>query len=108
MKIKELRERTKTNASDIAKLLDISIQSYYRYETGQNEPSLQNLIKIADFYGVTLDYLCDHKTAYHTELGLLNESQQNIIEALPKLNESNTNKVIGYINGLLENQNKEN
>ena len=88
--------------------MDISVQSYYRYETGQNEPNLENLTKIADFYGVTLDYLCDHKTAYYTGLGLLNESQQNIINALSKLNESNTNKVNGYINGLLENQNKNN
>ena len=106
MKIKELREKSKSNPIDLAKLLDISIQSYYRYESGQNEPSITKLIQLADFYGVSLDYLCDHKTKYQADLGYLTPIQQNLINLVFKLNENNAINAVGYLNGLLENQNK--
>ena len=35
----------------------ITYRSYRRYETGEREPPLSVLIRIADFYHVTLDYL---------------------------------------------------
>lgn len=104
MKIKSLRENTGKNPNDIAKELNITIQSYYRYETGQNEPNINNLKKIADIYGVTLDYLCDHQTQNQIELGYLTDMQKQTILALKQLNETNLSEVYGYINGLLLNQ----
>ncbi len=40
-----------------AKELGISLKSYYRYETGEREPNASTLARMADFYGVTTDYL---------------------------------------------------
>ena len=42
---------------DMAKLLNITQPSYIRYENGPSEPSQENLIKIADLFDVSLDYL---------------------------------------------------
>lgn len=42
---------------DMAKLLNITQPSYIRYENGTSEPSQENLIKIADLFDVSLDYL---------------------------------------------------
>ena len=36
---------------------DGPLRTYQRYEHGQQEPQLSTLIRMADFYGVTLDYL---------------------------------------------------
>ena len=36
---------------------DMPLRTYQRYEHGQQEPQLSTLIRMADFYGVTLDYL---------------------------------------------------
>ena len=44
---------------DMAKLLNITQPSYIRYENGTSEPSQENLIKIADLFDVSLDYLLD-------------------------------------------------
>ena len=33
------------------------VRAYQRYEYGQREPQLAVLIRMADFYGVSLDYL---------------------------------------------------
>lgn len=41
----------------IADLLGISVRTYQTYETGTREPSLSNLVKIADFYKISLDEL---------------------------------------------------
>ena len=40
-----------------AKELGISLKSYCRYETGEREPTASTLARMADFYGVTADYL---------------------------------------------------
>ncbi len=41
----------------IADLLGVSLRTYQTYETGTREPSLITLIKLADYYGVSLDSL---------------------------------------------------
>ena len=56
-RLKELRNERKLNQRDFAKILGISQGSYARYELGWNQPSMQVLVKIADFFGVTTDYL---------------------------------------------------
>lgn len=35
----------------------ITYRSYRRYESGEREPTASVLVQIADFYGVSLDYL---------------------------------------------------
>ena len=37
--------------------MDIPYRTYRRYETGEREPVASILIKMADFYGVSIDYL---------------------------------------------------
>lgn len=46
----------KTQA-EVAEKLHISRTAYAGYESGRNEPDLKTLVKIADLYGVSLDYL---------------------------------------------------
>ena len=57
MRIKDLREDHDLKQSDVAKILNISQVSYGRYELGISEPTIESLIKLADFYNVSLDYL---------------------------------------------------
>ena len=35
----------------------ITYRSYRRYESGEREPTASVLVRMADFYGVSLDYL---------------------------------------------------
>ncbi|MDE7042392.1 MAG: helix-turn-helix transcriptional regulator [Oscillospiraceae bacterium] len=52
-----LRKERKLNQEEVVAEFDLSIRSYRRYETGKGEPTLSTLWKIADFYGVSVDYL---------------------------------------------------
>ena len=59
--LKKLRKERGLNQAALAKHLDISVSAYVNYELGQRQPSIENLNKIADFYGVSVDYLIGHK-----------------------------------------------
>lgn len=55
--LKELRKARKLTQPDVAKFLNVSVPTYSRYETGAFEPSNDTLRKLADYFGVTTDYL---------------------------------------------------
>lgn len=56
-KIAELRKDNKLTHKQVGKLLLISQQAYSRCETGKREFSLEMLVRLAKFYGVSVDYL---------------------------------------------------
>jgi len=53
----EQRKLNHLTQTDIAKYLKISQPSYIRYENGKAEPSYENLVKLADLFDVSVDYL---------------------------------------------------
>ena len=53
-----LRKEKHLNQEDIAEEFGISVRTYRRYETEVSDKiTLETLWKIADFYGVSVDYL---------------------------------------------------
>lgn len=46
-----------TDTSALAKYLDCSLQAVNQYKQGTSQPKIENIIKIADFYNVSVDYL---------------------------------------------------
>ncbi|RKI67653.1 XRE family transcriptional regulator [bacterium 1xD42-67] len=55
--MRRLRRERKIPLKELCKYLDISIRGYQFYESEDNEPNIKTLIALADFYGVTIDYL---------------------------------------------------
>lgn len=55
--LKKLRKEHGYKQSVLAELLNISVSAYGNYELDQREPNIDSLKKIADFYGVSVDYL---------------------------------------------------
>lgn len=56
-RLKDLRQDKDLTQEDIAKVLFTSQRQYSRWETGANETPANILIKLADFYNVSLDYI---------------------------------------------------
>lgn len=56
-KIYALRTEKGLSQGDLAEKLEVSRQSVSKWETGQAVPDLDKIIKIADLFGVTTDYL---------------------------------------------------
>ena len=53
----EQRKLNKITQRQLADYLQITQPSYIRYENGSSEPSLETLVKIADYFDVSVDYL---------------------------------------------------
>lgn len=56
-RIRNLREDHDMNQTQVAKILGMSQTGYSKYETGENDIPTGILIKLADFYNTSIDYL---------------------------------------------------
>ncbi|MGN1420217.1 MAG: helix-turn-helix domain-containing protein [Eubacterium sp.] len=56
-RLKDLREDKDMKQSDIAQILGIQQTVYSRYERGFQNIPLEHLIKLADYYNVSTDYI---------------------------------------------------
>ena len=57
--LRAIREDNDLRQSDIAKMLNVSQNTYSQYETGVIAITAEVLIKLADYYNVSVDYLLD-------------------------------------------------
>lgn len=53
----DMRKHRKKSQADVAGYLGLTIAAYQNYENGRREAGYDVLVKLADFYGVTTDYL---------------------------------------------------
>lgn len=58
-RLKQLRKEKKLKQEEVAKVLGISVSAYGNYEIGQRTPGPEYLVKLADFYNVTTDYILE-------------------------------------------------
>jgi len=57
--IRNIREDHDITQSQMADMLNISQNTYSQYETGKIEWTASTLIKIADYFDVSIDFLLD-------------------------------------------------
>lgn len=67
LRIRELRDSNHLYQRQLAEYLHCTQQTYSRYETGELQPSLLVMERLADFYDTSVDYimgLTDEKKPY--------------------------------------------
>lgn len=57
IRIRNLREDSDLTQTDMAKVLFISQRTYSYYESGGHDIPTEILVKIADYFNVSVDYL---------------------------------------------------
>lgn len=62
-RLRKLREsqRPVRSMRVTSELMGLSTSALRRYERGEREPTLSALVHIADYYGVSIDFLCTGK-----------------------------------------------
>ncbi len=75
IKITDLRKERSISQKELAKYLNVSQAQISKYESGANEPDLATLIKIADFFNISIDELLGHNKPNY-----LNLSQKDLDE----------------------------
>ena len=61
MSLKQLRLDRGLTQKEMAQFLDCTQVTYFRYESGEREPTIDQLKKLSDFFGVSIDRLLDHE-----------------------------------------------
>ena len=101
MKIQELRLLKGITQKDLAAYLRISPGNLCDWEKGRSEPDIAGLIKLADFFGESIDYLVNRSDECGTPISEpLSRQQQSLIYLVRTLPEKNVRKLIAYANEL--------
>lgn len=59
MRLKEIRKIKGISQLKLAMDLNTNQNTISRYETGEREPGIAELIKIADYFNISIDYLLE-------------------------------------------------
>ena len=60
-RLRELRNARKLSQAAAAQQMQIGSRTYQYYESGEREPQLSAVVRMADFYDVSLDYLAGRR-----------------------------------------------
>lgn len=105
-RIQELRKKKGLTQTQLSELCDVTRAAISYYETGTNAPPIHQLIKLAEIFNTSLEYLSglnDNPNIENTEIGHLTGLSDNALALLSKLKQSNTedNKYILHAINLL-------
>lgn len=100
--LKNLRLLNKKSKKEVAESLNISAPAYFKYENNESKPTIENLIKLANYYNVSVDYLLGIEKK---DLFFLKTEEKLLITDFRKLNTYNQAKIIGEVAGMLMTQN---
>ena len=56
-RLRSLRMKYKYTQQNMADMLQISLNAYQKYEQAERSPSLDSLVKLADIFNATTDFL---------------------------------------------------
>lgn len=101
MQLKEFRKKIGLSQDDIAKKIGVHNTTYGNWELGKTEPTIDTLIKLADFYNVTVDELLGRE-ADTINLKFLGETEAYLIKKILKMNQLELDKTKAYVMGLTE------
>lgn len=104
-RIKDLREDADKTQTEIANYLGTTAQYYGKYEKGERELPFSRAIELADYYGVSLDYLAGRTMVSNTKSDMiLQEDEKRLLEQFRSLSERNKGKAELFVEQLIKNQ----
>lgn len=101
MKLKKLRKIKGLNQSELGEIFGISQKMISSYELGIAKPDYTTLVRFADFFNVSLDYLVGRQFGNYVDKATLTENQRKLFEFMLEydddMNEDFLNVLYGYV-----------
>lgn len=94
------RESRNMSQKFVALSVGVSPPMVSQWEKGIKEPSKETLIKLADLFHVTIDYLLDHETS--TTENKLSEDENNLLSIFRLLNQTGKAVALRQCEALLD------
>ena len=96
-----LRKRKQWSQQDLCDQVGVNITHLSRLENGKSQPSASLLRKIAQAFGVSMDYLMDEDADEVTPVSIKNKSLANKLELLEQLETEDQQTIINVIDSML-------
>lgn len=84
--LKSLRDAMKVSQDEVAKATGIGSSTLSKYERGVTDPAIWNVVKLADYFGVTIEELAKQDYGYDPTV----------------INKVNASKLYGYDAGYID------
>ncbi|MCP4049758.1 MAG: helix-turn-helix transcriptional regulator [bacterium] len=103
-KLMLLRKKKSISQKKLAELLGIAIQNMPRYEKDDYLPKPEILIKLADIFGVSIDYLLIDSHQNPEPMNILDTELLQLVKAIDNLNENEKNRLKNLVKSYLDSQ----
>lgn len=104
IRLKDLREERDVLQKDLAKAVHRTRACISSWEQGKTEPSIDDLIKLADFFDITIDYLVGRETYGGSAMSKLsnNRDLRGILNNMfLKMSENEQHRTLGFMQAML-------
>lgn len=95
--LKLLRTKNKISQQQLADIIGVTQQSINKYENHKIEPDIQTLIKLAEYFNTSVDYLVGHTDIDHVIESIvrydLNQDEAVLIDKYRRLSKKQKNVV---------------
>ena len=83
--LKKLRHQKKLTQKQRANFLNVSTSTYSLWEQGRNQPDIDRVKELADFFDVTVDYLLGRETTTSTQEKTIEDTIRKLEEVTEQL-----------------------
>lgn len=112
--LKDLRKEFGLSQKQMAEKLSISQQTYSDYEKGKTEPTIDTLIKISEFFKVSIEYLLGLEDDFgirvdskelikRPDYDITDKQLTDFMKLFKVMTEVQKARVLGFVIGMLEN-----
>lgn len=106
-RIKELRTEKKLTQAELGEKINSTQRQISKWELGAIEPNIADLQKLADFFGVSIDYLVEREEEDGVVIvsgNELSKDESALIDKLRRLDPLNKELAYQYVDFLTERQ----
>lgn len=100
MKLKELQRKSNKTIKETAEELNIPFSTYNNYLIGYREPNIETIIKIANYFKVSVDELLGIEKKEDVTL----TEKKALLKVIEELNELECHKLKIFADGLIANR----
>lgn len=76
-RLREVRKRSKVTLNQLASVIGMSRQAVIKYESGERFPDEETLVKLADFFSISLDYLLGRNSSHAENIAITISTELN-------------------------------
>ncbi len=94
MKLKDLRTKKGLSQEELGKILGVSGQTILNWENSIHSPNVEQLIKLATYFDVSIDYLVGLKNENKIKNEIMNDLKEYSKEELLRIIESYFDEIL--------------